>query len=140
VAEATAKRQDRTIFFAPLPESGDVGVRDGAFDLVIVPDLSLADDARALLALVRRVLSPAAVPWAVFLAACSDQVLWHTCEAKPYAVDVLVAVDVRVAVRVAVLVAVGVGVSVTVGVSVAVGVGVQTPLEPRCEPSSLPTY
>jgi len=59
VAEATAKRQDRTIFFAPLPESGDVGVRDGAFDLVIVPDLSLADDAATLLALVRRVLSPA---------------------------------------------------------------------------------
>ena len=59
VAEATAKRQDRTIFYAPLPESGDVGVRDGAFDLVIVPDLSLADDAGALLALVRRVLSPA---------------------------------------------------------------------------------
>src|SRR5260221_10564621 len=59
VAEATAKRQDRTIFYAPLPESGDVGVRDGAFDLVIVPDLSLADDAGTLLALVRRVLSPA---------------------------------------------------------------------------------
>ncbi len=59
VAEATAKRHDRTIFYAPLPESGDVGVRDGAFDLVIVPDLSLADDAGALLALVRRVLSPA---------------------------------------------------------------------------------
>jgi hypothetical protein len=59
VAEATAKRHDRTIFYAPLPESGDVGVRDGAFDLVIVPDLSLADDAGVLLALVRRVLSPA---------------------------------------------------------------------------------
>src|SRR5258706_8534310 len=59
VAEATAKRHDRTIFYAPLPESGDVGVRDGAFDLVIVPDLSAADDAGAMLALVRRVLSPA---------------------------------------------------------------------------------
>jgi len=58
VAEATAKRHDRTIFYAPLPESGDVGVRDGAFDLVIVPDLSATDDAGALLTLVRRVLSP----------------------------------------------------------------------------------
>jgi hypothetical protein len=58
VAEATAKRHDRTIFYAPLPESGDVGVRDGAFDLVIVPDLSAAEDARSLLSLARRVLSP----------------------------------------------------------------------------------
>src|SRR6516225_9682877 len=58
VAEATAKRHDRTIFFAPLAESGDVGVRDGAFDLVIIPDLSQAEDAGRLLSLARRVLSP----------------------------------------------------------------------------------
>jgi hypothetical protein len=58
IAEATAQRHDRSIFYAPLPESGDVGVRDGAFDLVIVPDLSLAEDPASLLALVRRVLSP----------------------------------------------------------------------------------
>src|SRR5262249_19722253 len=36
--------------------------------------------------------SPRAVPWAVLLFACSDKLLWHACEAKPYAVDVLAAV------------------------------------------------
>src|SRR6266436_5390971 len=36
LSEAAARGHDRSIFFAPLPESGDVGVRDGAFDLVIV--------------------------------------------------------------------------------------------------------
>jgi len=58
VAEATAGHHDRSIFYGALPGSGDVGVRDGAFDLVVVPDLSFADDKGALLALVRRVLSP----------------------------------------------------------------------------------
>src|SRR5436190_5184480 len=58
IAEATAQRHDRSIFYGTLPESGDVGVRDGAFDLVVVPDLSFASDKRALVALVRRVLSP----------------------------------------------------------------------------------
>jgi hypothetical protein len=58
VAEATAHRRDRAIFFGALPDSGDVGVRDGAFDLVIVPDLSIASDPTVLVGLVRRVLSP----------------------------------------------------------------------------------
>jgi len=58
IAEATAQRHERSIFYGTLPESGDVGVRDGAFDLVVVPDLSFASDKGALLALVRRVLSP----------------------------------------------------------------------------------
>ena len=57
LAEATARRHDRSIFYGALPDSGDVGVRDGAFDFVIVPDLSFVDDETALLALVRRVLS-----------------------------------------------------------------------------------
>ncbi len=59
VAEATAQGHDRSIFFGTLPDSGDVGVRDGAFDFVVVPDLSFAPDKGALLSLVRRVLSPA---------------------------------------------------------------------------------
>src|SRR5436190_2424788 len=33
VAEATAQGHDRSIFYGALPDSGDVGVRDGAFDL-----------------------------------------------------------------------------------------------------------
>jgi hypothetical protein len=39
----------------------------------------------------RRVLPAAAAPWAALFAACSDAVLWHACEAKPYSVDLLVA-------------------------------------------------
>jgi SAM-dependent methyltransferase len=58
VAEATARSIDRSIFYALLPEGGDVGVRDGAFDFVLVPDLSLFDDPASIVALVRRVVSP----------------------------------------------------------------------------------
>jgi hypothetical protein len=39
----------------------------------------------------RRLLPPAAAAWAVFLFACSEQLSWHACEAKPYAGDVLAA-------------------------------------------------
>jgi hypothetical protein len=39
----------------------------------------------------RRFLRPEAVPFAVLLMACSDKLLWHGCEAKPYAVEVLAA-------------------------------------------------
>ena len=59
IAEATARGQHRSIFYAQLPPGGDVGVRDGAFDFVLVPDLSLTTDTAALLGLLRRVLSPA---------------------------------------------------------------------------------
>jgi hypothetical protein len=57
IAEANARSHDRSIFYAPLPEGGDVGVRDGAFDFVLVPDLSLFADPAAIMALVRRVTS-----------------------------------------------------------------------------------
>jgi hypothetical protein len=57
VAEASARRHDRSIFFAPLPESGDIGVRDGTFDLVFVPDLTFVPDPARLIALTERVLS-----------------------------------------------------------------------------------
>jgi hypothetical protein len=56
--------------------------------------LPLLVSCAALLLLVpvaRRVLSPRAVPWALLLFACSDRLLWHACEAKPYALDALVA-------------------------------------------------
>ncbi|HKQ69213.1 MAG TPA: hypothetical protein VJT73_07735 [Polyangiaceae bacterium] len=59
IAEATARGHDRSVFYSRLPASGDLGVRDGAFDLVIVVDLARAEDASALLAMARRVLSTA---------------------------------------------------------------------------------
>jgi hypothetical protein len=40
----------------------------------------------------RRLLAPEAVPWAVLLFACSEQLLWHASEAKAYSIDVLAAV------------------------------------------------
>jgi hypothetical protein len=58
VAEANARAHNRSIFYAPFPEGGDLGVRDGAFEFVVVPDLSMFADPTALLALVRRVVSP----------------------------------------------------------------------------------
>jgi hypothetical protein len=42
--------------------------------------------------LARHLLAPQAMPWAVLLFACSEQLLWHASEAKAYSVDVLAAV------------------------------------------------
>ena len=39
----------------------------------------------------RRLLPVAAVPWALLLFACSEQLSLHACEAKPYSFDVLAA-------------------------------------------------
>lgn len=47
--------------------------------------------------LARRWLAPAAAPWAVFLMAASDRLLWHGCEAKQYSFEVLAAVAVLAA-------------------------------------------
>ncbi len=38
-----------------------------------------------------RVLGARGAAWATLLLACSDRLLWHGCEAKPYAVEVLAA-------------------------------------------------
>jgi hypothetical protein len=38
-----------------------------------------------------RRLEPRAVPWAVLLFATSETLLWHACEVKPYAFDILAA-------------------------------------------------
>jgi hypothetical protein len=47
-----------------------------------------------ILALVaRRLVGSTASVLAVFLVACSNRLLWHSCEAKPYAIDTFVAVS-----------------------------------------------
>src|SRR5689334_4654248 len=58
VAEANASAHHRSIFYAPLPEGGDLGVRDGAFEFVVIPDLSIFADPAAIMTLVRRIVSP----------------------------------------------------------------------------------
>jgi hypothetical protein len=64
---------------------------DSTYALRLVPYLASCGALLLIVPLARRLLPPAAVPWPVFFFACSDQLLWHNCEAKPYAVDVFVA-------------------------------------------------
>jgi len=65
---------------------------DSTFALRLVPFLSSCMALVGFARIAPRILSPRAVPWAVMLFACSDHLLWHTCEAKPYSTDVLTAV------------------------------------------------
>lgn len=58
--EAAARNRSRQISIVPLGDA-DVAVREGAFDVAIVEDLSNADDASSLLKQVRRALSPRGV-------------------------------------------------------------------------------
>jgi hypothetical protein len=62
---------------------------DGLLALRLVPFLASCASLLLLVPIARRLLEPRAVPWAILLFACSDRLLWHACEAKPYALDVL---------------------------------------------------
>lgn len=68
-----------------------LGVGDGTYALRLVPFLASCATLLLFAQAACSVLRPAAVPWAVLLFACSDHVLWHSCEAKPYAVDIFAA-------------------------------------------------
>src|SRR5262245_58421142 len=65
---------------------------DGTYALRLVPFLASCAALLLLAPLARRVLVPAAAPWAVLPFACSNHLLWHAGEAKPYSTDVLAAV------------------------------------------------
>jgi len=67
---------------------------DSTYVLRLLPFLASCLALVWLAFIARRVLPPAAVPWAILLFACSDRLLWHACEAKPYAVDALCGVAV----------------------------------------------
>ena len=57
VAEAAARRPlSRTLVYAPLPE-GDLAVRDGAFDLAVIPDLTAFEQADDVIARARRLVA-----------------------------------------------------------------------------------
>ncbi len=64
---------------------------DSTLALRLVPFLASCGALLLMLYLARHCLLPAAVPWALVLFACSEQLLWHTCESKSYSVDVFVA-------------------------------------------------
>src|SRR5438045_5567747 len=59
---------------------------DSTYALRLLPLLASCATLVVILPVARRILEPAAVPWALLLVACSDHILWHSCEAKPYAV------------------------------------------------------
>src|SRR5262249_53752834 len=65
---------------------------ESPFALRLIPWLASCAALLLMAPVARMCLPHAAVPWAVFLFALSDKLLWHCCEAKPYAVDILVAV------------------------------------------------
>jgi hypothetical protein len=64
---------------------------ESTYSLRLVPFVASCLALIILVAVASRLLSPGAVLWVALLAGCSDRLLWHACEAKPYATDVLVA-------------------------------------------------
>jgi hypothetical protein len=64
---------------------------DSTYALRLVPFLASCAALWIMIPVAQQTLRPRAVPWALLLIACSDRLLWHSCEAKPYAVDVLAA-------------------------------------------------
>jgi hypothetical protein len=67
---------------------------DSVFALRLLPLLASCLALLLFQGLARRLLAPAGAITAVLLFAASDRLLWHACEAKPYAIDVLLAVGV----------------------------------------------
>src|SRR5581483_5833814 len=65
---------------------------DGTRVLRLFPFLASCGTLLGMVWVGRRVMKPRDLVWLVVLVACSDRLLWHACEAKPYAVDALVAV------------------------------------------------
>jgi hypothetical protein len=69
-----------------------LGLGDSTYALRLVPFLASCASLVLLAWLAKRVLPESAAPWAVLLFAVSDRLLWHSCEAKPYTLDVFLAV------------------------------------------------
>ncbi len=67
---------------------------DSLYALRLLPFLSSCLALLLFARLARQWLPDTSAAWAVLLFACSDRFLWHACEAKPYAVDLLVATGV----------------------------------------------
>jgi hypothetical protein len=66
-------------------------LNDGVYPLRLLPFVASCWSVLLVQSLARRLLAPAAAVWAVLLFATSDTLLWHACEAKPYAIDVFLA-------------------------------------------------
>ncbi len=67
---------------------------DSTYALRLPPFLASCAALLLMVPLARHLLHPQFVPWCLFLMACSDRLLAHSCESKPYAIDVFIAVCV----------------------------------------------
>ncbi|MGH7138701.1 MAG: hypothetical protein ACREHD_23390, partial [Pirellulales bacterium] len=65
---------------------------ESLFALRLLPLLASCAALLLFVPVARRLVGPAAAPWAVLLFAVSDRLLWHTCEAKQYSLEVFAAV------------------------------------------------
>jgi hypothetical protein len=70
---------------------------EGTYALRLLPFLASCASLGGVALAARRLLPPAAAFWLVLLFGCSDRLLWHGCEAKPYAVDVLLGTGLMLA-------------------------------------------
>src|SRR5262245_53191806 len=64
---------------------------DSTYVLRLIPVLASCLSVVLFTGAARRLLPPVGAFWAVLLFAVSDRLLWHACEAKPYAVDLCLA-------------------------------------------------
>lgn len=64
---------------------------DSTFALRLLPFLASCVTLLGMVWIARRLVQPWAVVWVALFIACSDRLLWHSCEAKPYAIDALAA-------------------------------------------------
>lgn len=77
--------------FLSIEKSVALLLGDSTFALRLIPFLASCLAFVGLLLIARTLLQPLALNCFALLWACSDRLLWHCCEAKPYAVDVFVA-------------------------------------------------
>jgi len=78
--------------FLVLEKTAALAMGSGTYALRLLPFAASCAAFVGLACLGRRLLPAAALPWFVLVLGTSDRLLWHGCEAKPYAVDVLIAV------------------------------------------------
>jgi hypothetical protein len=78
-------------FFLWIEKAATLLLGEEIYALRLFPFLASCAALLLMVPVARRILRAAAVPWALLLVACSDHLLWHSCEAKPYAVDVFAA-------------------------------------------------
>ena len=78
--------------FLWIEKAASLTLGESLFALRLAPCLASCAALVLFVWVARRMLAPAAVPWATLLFATSDRLLWHACEAKQYGIEELAAV------------------------------------------------